>query len=77
MVVYSVIPATREEGIRRIRVQGQPHQKISESLLSPISTNKLGVVTCTCDPCYVGSKNRRIKVQASLGKKARKTLFKK
>jgi hypothetical protein len=42
-----VIPATQEVEIRKIEVQGQPGQKVSET---PISANKQGMVACVCDP---------------------------
>jgi hypothetical protein len=45
-----IIPATLEV-IERISVQGQPGQKVSETL---ISTNKPDVVVCVCKPSYMG-----------------------
>jgi hypothetical protein len=41
------IPATWEVDIRRIKVPGQPKQKVSKN---PISANKLAVVMSTCNP---------------------------
>jgi hypothetical protein len=46
----SVISPTQEAEIQRIRVQGQPRQKVSETPPNPISTNMLGVVVHTCHP---------------------------
>jgi hypothetical protein len=45
-----IIPAIWEGEIRRIMVQGQPGQKVSET---PISTNKLAMVVCICNPNYL------------------------
>jgi hypothetical protein len=51
--------------VRKITVPGQPGVKIQET---PISTNKkLGMVAHACHPSYLGSKNRRLEIQASLG----------
>jgi hypothetical protein len=55
-----VILATQEAEIRRIKVQGQHGQKVSEA---PISTNKLGMVVHLCNPNYTGDIGRRIVVQ--------------
>jgi hypothetical protein len=44
-----VIPATREAEIRRITVQGQPRQKVSNIVMS---TNNLGTVACICNTSY-------------------------
>jgi hypothetical protein len=46
-------------------VQGQLKQNVNET---PISTNKLSMVVCTCHPNYVGGIGRKIMVQAGLGK---------
>jgi hypothetical protein len=48
-----IIPGTREAEIRRTVVQYQPGKN---------STNRLGVVVCTCHPSYVGGINRRTMV---------------
>jgi hypothetical protein len=47
-VARSIIPAALEVEIRRIKVQGQLGQKVSET---PISTNKLGMVACHGQVC--------------------------
>jgi hypothetical protein len=57
-------PATPEAKIRRIMVHGQAREgwevkRVSET---PISTNKLVAVVCTCYPSYSGGINRRITV---------------
>jgi hypothetical protein len=44
-----VILAAWEVGMKRISVQGQPLQKVTET---PISTNKLGVVVFACNSSY-------------------------
>jgi hypothetical protein len=46
-----VNPATQEVEVRRLTVQSQSRQKVSETL---ISTNKLDVVACTYNPSYAG-----------------------
>jgi hypothetical protein len=67
-----VILATWEMAIRRIVVGGQPGQKICEA---PISANKkLGMVTHTCHPSYMGSVNMRIEVQDGQGINSRRCL---
>jgi hypothetical protein len=48
--------------LRRIMVQGQPGQNISQTLSQPI---KAGHVAHTCHPRNVGSENRRIMVQST------------
>jgi hypothetical protein len=58
MVVHACNPSTLEVEIRRIKVLGQPGQKVSRT---PISTNKLGMV-CACNPSYMGGTGRRILV---------------
>jgi hypothetical protein len=57
-----VILATGEVEIGGIMGQGQPGAK------------SWGVLDCVCHPSYVGSINRRIKVQAVLGIKGRPDL---
>jgi hypothetical protein len=42
-----------------LQVKANPGQKVSDT---PISTNKLGVVACTCDPSYAGGVGKRIVV---------------
>jgi hypothetical protein len=59
----------RRQSSGRIIVQGQFGQKFNES--PPISTNKLGVVSCTCDPIYMGGIDQRIIVQEGPGKNSR------
>jgi hypothetical protein len=44
-----VIPATGEAEMRKIVILGQHMQKVSKT---PISTNKLGMVGCICNPSY-------------------------
>jgi hypothetical protein len=51
--------------------QGQPGQKVYET---PIPTIKSWVVACACHLSYVGSINRRIVIQAGLGKTIRPAL---
>jgi hypothetical protein len=55
--------------IRRIKVQGQLRQTVSETASQPIKN--LGRVACTCHPRYMGSINMRIGVQANQGIKER------
>jgi hypothetical protein len=43
----AIIPATWEAELGKIKVQGQPRQKVSKLTLLSISTNKLGMVV----PC--------------------------
>jgi hypothetical protein len=43
----SISPDTQEVEVQRIVVQNHPRKKVSET---PISTNKLGITACTCDP---------------------------
>jgi hypothetical protein len=50
----------------RMKIQGQPMQKISET---PISTNKLDGVAHTSGPSYLGGMNRRTEVQPGPGRK--------
>jgi hypothetical protein len=47
-----ITPATWVALIRRITVQGQPIQKVSET--PPISIDKLGMTAQACDPSYMG-----------------------
>jgi hypothetical protein len=47
-----VISVTQEAEIRRIEVQGQPGQKVSEF---PISTNMTSMMVHTYNPSYSGS----------------------
>jgi hypothetical protein len=54
-----VILTTKEDEIGRITVQGQPGQKVSKT---PFQPTKLGMVAYTCNPSYIGSIGRRIKV---------------
>jgi hypothetical protein len=56
----SIIPATPKEEIRKITVQSQPRQKVSEA---PISTTKSGMMVKTCNPSYVVGTCKRITVQ--------------
>jgi hypothetical protein len=55
----SVIPASQEVKIERIKVHGKPGQKVSEI---PISTNKPDLVGLICDLSFVGGLGRRIVV---------------
>jgi hypothetical protein len=64
----SVILATQEAEIRKIMVQGHLGQKVSKNPYQPV---KLCVVAPACDLSYVGSRTRRITVQASLVEKVR------
>jgi hypothetical protein len=43
----AIIPVTQEVKVGRISVRGQSRQKINKN---PVSTIKLGVLICTCDP---------------------------
>jgi hypothetical protein len=52
--------------IGRIKVQGQPRQKVSET---SISTSKLGVVVHICNPSYALGVGRRLAVRGQPGKK--------
>jgi hypothetical protein len=63
-----VVPVTWKAQIRRIMVRVQPRGK---KLARSISTNKLGMVTCTCHPSYARSINGRITIQVDLGKNAK------
>jgi hypothetical protein len=63
-----VVPVTWKAQIRRIMVTDQSRGK---KLARPISTNKLGMVTCTCHPSYARSINGRITIQVDLGKNAK------
>jgi hypothetical protein len=48
MIAHACILAIQEPESRRIVVQGQPKQKVSET---PILTNKkVGIVVCACHP---------------------------
>jgi hypothetical protein len=53
------IPATQDVEIRRIKVVGQPRQKVSQT---PILTNNPGMVVCVYNPSYLGGIGRRITV---------------
>jgi hypothetical protein len=64
----SVILATWEAEIRRIVIQGQPRQKVSET---PSLQKMLNVVVHTCHPIYAGSINQRIKAHTGPGIKVR------
>jgi hypothetical protein len=55
-----VIPTTQEVEIRRIVVQGQLGQKVSEI---PITNNKVCVVVYTCNFTYPRDIGRRFVVQ--------------
>jgi hypothetical protein len=57
-----VIQDIQEAEIGRITVQGQPGQKVSETLPTP--KNKLGVVVHVCNPSHLGGIGRRIMVQS-------------
>jgi hypothetical protein len=52
----SVIPATEEVAIRKIKVWGQTRQKVSET---PISTNKPGVVAHILNSNYEGGQQSK------------------
>jgi hypothetical protein len=66
-----IVPVTQEVEIRRLMVQVQSMEKVSET--SHLN-NKPGMVVYACHPSYAGGMNRRIAVQSSLGKTS---LFKK
>jgi hypothetical protein len=57
MVAHACNSTSWEAKNVRIKVQGQPRQKV---IKAPISTNKPDVVLCTCNPSYVGGRSRRI-----------------
>jgi hypothetical protein len=61
-----MILATLEAEIRKIDVQGQPKQNVQETL---ISTNGWMQWPTPVIPVMQGSTNRKIVIQASLGKK--------
>jgi hypothetical protein len=69
-----VILAMQEAEIRKIATQRQHIQEVDKIPSQPIK--KLGIVVCTCQPCYMGSVNKRMDVQASPRHKS-ETLFKK
>jgi hypothetical protein len=66
-----VILDTWEE-IRRPKIQGQSAQKSKTLSRKQNKTKKpLGVMAYACHPCYLGSINRRITIQAIPGKNVR------
>jgi uncharacterized protein (DUF934 family) len=56
MVVISIIPATQKVEIRRIAVQGQPKQNISELI------SELEAIVHICIPSYQRGRGRRIAI---------------
>jgi hypothetical protein len=54
--------------IRRIAVQGQPGQRVSET---PISTEKLNVLINFYNPSYMGGIRKMIMIQSGPGKSTR------
>jgi hypothetical protein len=54
------ILATQEEEVGRILVQGQPRQKVQETLIS--TNKKLGTEAHACHPSYEGGIERRTAV---------------
>lgn len=57
---------TQEAELGRITVPGQLGKEACET---PFQWKKLSVVTQTCHPVTIGNENRRIMIQASLGRK--------
>jgi hypothetical protein len=49
----------------------------AKSYWNPITTNKLGMVTCFCDSSYMGGIGRRIAIQAGQPRENWETLSKK
>jgi hypothetical protein len=49
-------------------IQGHSKQKVSETP-PPISTNKLDMVVCTCDPSSMGGIVRRMVIGGGMSKK--------
>jgi hypothetical protein len=55
-------------------VLDQPEQKVNKT---PISINKLGMMTCTCDPSYTGDIGKKVTFsQAIPGQKAGDSIWK-
>jgi hypothetical protein len=63
------IPATQEVKIGRIVIKTNPSKKLARP--HPMSTNKPGMMACTCDPNYMGGKGVKIMVQSWLDKNKR------
>jgi hypothetical protein len=63
-----VLPATQEAEIRRMKVLGQPRQKVSKH---PISIKNLGIVVHTYYTSYAGSVGRRMQSRPAQAKRMR------
>jgi hypothetical protein len=61
-----IIPFTEEVEIGRMRVQGQPRQKLAD----PISTSKAVLVLYNCSSSYTGDVVRRITIWGQNGQGA-------